>query len=155
MNDDTRYRSIAYIAAQAIMFSRNVVFWDEARRTYRAYVRANRSALDPFEATTLIHGDLHFQNVLWDGRNVTALLDLEFARAHVFCRGVDEVLHEAGRTRLGHRGVMGGPRRQIAVLGEFKVHRQRLEFGRRTCQQHREPVRGQRGRGLDRIQWHL
>lgn len=47
----------------------------------RGYVRANRSALDPFEATTLVHGDLHFQNVLWDGRNVTALLDLEFARA--------------------------------------------------------------------------
>jgi aminoglycoside phosphotransferase (APT) family kinase protein len=47
----------------------------------RGYVRANRSALDPFEANTLVHGDLHFQNVLWDGRNVTALLDLEFARA--------------------------------------------------------------------------
>lgn len=46
----------------------------------RGYVRANRSALDPFDAHTLIHGDLHFQNVLWDGRNVTALLDLEFAR---------------------------------------------------------------------------
>jgi hygromycin-B 7''-O-kinase len=47
----------------------------------RGFIRASRSALDPFEATTLIHGDLHFQNVLWDGRNVTALLDLEFARA--------------------------------------------------------------------------
>lgn len=47
----------------------------------RGYIRAHRSALDPFEARTLIHGDLHFQNVLWDGRNVTALLDLEFARA--------------------------------------------------------------------------
>lgn len=46
----------------------------------RDYIRAARSALDPFEAKTLIHGDLHFQNVLWDGRNVTALLDLEFAR---------------------------------------------------------------------------
>ena len=50
---------------------------DELRR----FVHARRSALDPFEATTLVHGDLHFQNVLWDGRNVTALLDLEFARA--------------------------------------------------------------------------
>ncbi len=28
----------------------------------------------------LIHGDLHFQNVLWDGFSVTALLDLEWAR---------------------------------------------------------------------------
>src|SRR5690606_22367669 len=34
----------------------------------------------PFEAPTLVHGDLHFQNVLWDGERVTALLDLEFAR---------------------------------------------------------------------------
>jgi len=45
------------------------------------FVRALRSALDPFEADTLIHGDLHFQNVLWDGEHVSALLDLEFARA--------------------------------------------------------------------------
>jgi len=44
------------------------------------WVRTLRSALDPFEAPTLIHGDLHFQNVLWDGAEVTALLDLEFAR---------------------------------------------------------------------------
>lgn len=39
------------------------------------------SSLDPFTSTTLIHGDLHFQNVLWDGDHVSALLDLEFARA--------------------------------------------------------------------------
>jgi aminoglycoside phosphotransferase (APT) family kinase protein len=45
------------------------------------WVRAMRTALDPFEAPTLVHGDLHFQNVLWDGEQVTALLDLEFARA--------------------------------------------------------------------------
>ncbi len=44
------------------------------------WVRTQRSALDPFVSTTLIHGDLHFQNVLWDGSVVTALLDLEFAR---------------------------------------------------------------------------
>lgn len=45
------------------------------------FVRSRLSALDPFESTRLIHGDLHFQNVLWDGEHVTALLDLEFARA--------------------------------------------------------------------------
>ena len=44
------------------------------------FVRALRWVLDPFEASTLIHGDLHFQNVLWDGEHVSALLDLEFAR---------------------------------------------------------------------------
>jgi aminoglycoside phosphotransferase (APT) family kinase protein len=45
------------------------------------FVRALRASLDPFESRTLIHGDLHFQNVLWDGEHVSALLDLEFARA--------------------------------------------------------------------------
>jgi hygromycin-B 7''-O-kinase len=47
------------------------------------WVRALRPVLDPFESPTLIHGDLHFQNVLWDtdGRGITAVLDLEFSRA--------------------------------------------------------------------------
>jgi aminoglycoside phosphotransferase (APT) family kinase protein len=45
------------------------------------WVRTQRAALDPFDATTLVHGDLHFQNVLWDGSVMTALLDFEFARA--------------------------------------------------------------------------
>lgn len=44
-------------------------------------VRETADALEPFSARTLIHGDLHFQNVLWDGKSVTALLDLEWARA--------------------------------------------------------------------------
>lgn len=38
------------------------------------------SALDPFDAVTVVHGDLTFENVLWDGANVTAVLDFEFAR---------------------------------------------------------------------------
>jgi aminoglycoside phosphotransferase (APT) family kinase protein len=46
----------------------------------RGFVRSRRSVLDPFESTRLVHGDLHFQNLLWDGQHVTALLDLEFAR---------------------------------------------------------------------------
>ena len=45
-----------------------------------SFVRGLRGVLDPFDARTLIHGDLHFQNVLWDGEHVSALLDLEFAR---------------------------------------------------------------------------
>lgn len=45
------------------------------------FVQSRRGVLDPFESSTLIHGDLHLQNVLWDGEHVTALLDLEFARA--------------------------------------------------------------------------
>jgi aminoglycoside phosphotransferase (APT) family kinase protein len=51
-----------------------------ALRDAIGWVRILRTALDPFEAPTLIHGDLHFQNVLWDGRDITALLDFEFAR---------------------------------------------------------------------------
>ena len=47
----------------------------------RGFVRSRRSVLDPFVSTRMIHGDLHFQNVLWDGHDVTALLDLEFARS--------------------------------------------------------------------------
>lgn len=46
----------------------------------RSYVRGKRHALDPFEDSHLIHGDLHFQNVLWNGQHITALLDLEYAR---------------------------------------------------------------------------
>jgi aminoglycoside phosphotransferase (APT) family kinase protein len=37
-------------------------------------------ALDPFDASTVVHGDLTFENVLWDGSDVTALLDFEYAR---------------------------------------------------------------------------
>jgi aminoglycoside phosphotransferase (APT) family kinase protein len=46
----------------------------------RILVHESLSALDPFPTSTLVHGDLHFQNVLWDGFTVTALLDLEWAR---------------------------------------------------------------------------
>lgn len=43
-------------------------------------VRDTAGALDPFDATTVVHGDLSFENVLWDKDHVTALLDFEFAR---------------------------------------------------------------------------
>jgi aminoglycoside phosphotransferase (APT) family kinase protein len=46
----------------------------------RFMVGASTAALEPYTTTTLVHGDLHFQNVLWDGFSVTALLDLEWAR---------------------------------------------------------------------------
>jgi aminoglycoside phosphotransferase len=45
------------------------------------FVDTLASALDPFTSATLVHGDLHLQNVLWDGSAVSAVLDLEFARA--------------------------------------------------------------------------
>jgi aminoglycoside phosphotransferase (APT) family kinase protein len=46
----------------------------------RHLVLTSTGSLEPYSATHLIHGDLHFQNVLWDGFSVTALLDLEWAR---------------------------------------------------------------------------
>lgn len=33
-----------------------------------------------FSTTYLVHGDLSFENVLWDGRQITALLDFEWCR---------------------------------------------------------------------------
>lgn len=45
----------------------------------RSMVMATCDSLDGFVASTLIHGDLHFENVLWDGEQVTGLLDFEWA----------------------------------------------------------------------------
>ena len=38
------------------------------------------SAIEPFDSNHLVHGDLTFENVLWDGSDVTAVLDFEWAR---------------------------------------------------------------------------
>ena len=38
------------------------------------------SVIEPYNQPTFVHGDLHFENVLWDGHVVTALLDFEFSR---------------------------------------------------------------------------
>ncbi|MEZ4663837.1 MAG: aminoglycoside phosphotransferase family protein [Caldilineaceae bacterium] len=35
--------------------------------------------LDESAETVLIHGDLHFDNILWDGQNIAAILDFEKA----------------------------------------------------------------------------
>jgi hygromycin-B 7''-O-kinase len=68
----------------------------------------------------LVHGDLHFENVIWDGSRVAALLDLEWARRaprdldlDVFLRFcADPALHvteDYGHltTRSDYRGVPG------------------------------------------------
>jgi Ser/Thr protein kinase RdoA (MazF antagonist) len=44
-------------------------------------VRGTSRYLEPFDVQTLIHGDLTFENVLWDGDQVTALIDFEWSRA--------------------------------------------------------------------------
>ena len=46
----------------------------------REIISATAQDLEPWNPTTLIHGDLHFENVLWDGEKITALLDFEYAR---------------------------------------------------------------------------
>jgi aminoglycoside phosphotransferase (APT) family kinase protein len=43
-------------------------------------VAHSASVLEPFDGTTLVHGDLTFENMLWDGEQLTALLDFEWAR---------------------------------------------------------------------------
>ncbi len=45
-----------------------------------AHVEANAHVLDPFDAITLVHGDLSFENILWDRGRITAMLDFEYAR---------------------------------------------------------------------------
>jgi aminoglycoside phosphotransferase (APT) family kinase protein len=43
-------------------------------------VQDTQHVLEPFDTGHIVHGDLHFENVLWDGRAITALLDFEWAR---------------------------------------------------------------------------
>lgn len=46
----------------------------------RAVVVGTADCVEPWNSRTLIHGDLHFENVLWDAGQITALLDFEYAR---------------------------------------------------------------------------
>ena len=45
-----------------------------------AYVKATADVLEPYSVAMFVHGDLTFENVLWDGDQVTALIDFEWAR---------------------------------------------------------------------------
>ncbi len=38
------------------------------------------SAIEPFQSKYLVHSDLTFENILWDGEKITAILDFEWAR---------------------------------------------------------------------------
>jgi len=49
-------------------------------RDARDVVLVTASALDPFDVPTIVHGDLTFENILWDDGQVVALLDFEYAR---------------------------------------------------------------------------
>ena len=43
-------------------------------------VRSTQSLIQPFDVPTLIHGDLTFENVLWDGDTIAGLIDFEWSR---------------------------------------------------------------------------
>ncbi|MBI2704918.1 MAG: phosphotransferase [Actinobacteria bacterium] len=45
----------------------------------RQLVLDTSSVVEPYDTTHLVHGDLHFENVLWDGATITALLDFEWS----------------------------------------------------------------------------
>jgi Ser/Thr protein kinase RdoA (MazF antagonist) len=54
---------------------------EELVAALRSYVWKRADVLKPFDASTLVHGDITFENVLWDGQQVTALIDFEWSRA--------------------------------------------------------------------------
>lgn len=49
-------------------------------RDVEALVLRGADAMLDFHRQTLIHGDLTFENILWDGHEITGLLDLEWCR---------------------------------------------------------------------------
>jgi aminoglycoside phosphotransferase (APT) family kinase protein len=45
----------------------------------RQIVLRDAPCLEPFAQPTLVHGDLTFENILWDGHDVSAVLDFEWS----------------------------------------------------------------------------
>jgi aminoglycoside phosphotransferase (APT) family kinase protein len=67
---------LAAIDKAALLPNVDARLLDEVRRL----VVTTADHLTPFDSPTLIHGDLTFENILWDGERITALLDFEWAR---------------------------------------------------------------------------
>ncbi|MGK2947118.1 MAG: phosphotransferase family protein [Acidimicrobiales bacterium] len=63
-------------------------------------VRRLAPALAPFASTTLVHGDVTFENVLWHEGEVTALLDMEWARPGPSDLDLDILLRCAAHPQL-------------------------------------------------------
>ncbi len=79
---------------------------DQAERL----ARINAASLNGPPPENLVHGDLHFENVLYDKGEITALLDFEFARG-------------ASRPRpRDHPALLRGP--SAARLGRLRADRQ-------------------------------
>jgi aminoglycoside phosphotransferase (APT) family kinase protein len=68
------------VVAALALIARHAHIDDGVLTSVQAMVRDLTLALEPFESPTMIHGDLHFENVLWDGHRVSGLLDFKWAR---------------------------------------------------------------------------
>jgi aminoglycoside phosphotransferase len=65
----------------ALMRARNLAYVDdELAAGLTTYVKGAADLIEPYTTDTFIHGDLTFENVLWDGDQVTAIIDFEWAR---------------------------------------------------------------------------
>ena len=87
----------------------------------------------PFEADTLVHGDVTFENVLWHDGQITALLDVEWARPGPRDLDLDILLRCAAYPQLHvgdeyvdahphrglRRGARGGSARAYPSLFEY------------------------------------
>jgi aminoglycoside phosphotransferase len=66
---------------------------------YRRVVET-ADALEPFDQPTLVHGDLTFENILWDRDHITALLDFEWARTGPADLDLDVILRFCALPKL-------------------------------------------------------
>lgn len=53
---------------------------DQILNAIESAVSQRAHLFEAYPATHLIHGDLSFENILWDGRGISALLDFEWCR---------------------------------------------------------------------------
>lgn len=58
------------------------------------------SALEPFDDVTLVHGDLTFENILWDVDHISAILDFEWARTGPADLDLDVILRFCALPKL-------------------------------------------------------
>lgn len=66
--------------------------WDaELMAEVADWIRARHFRLDD-GSRDLVHGDPHFENVLWDGQQISALLDLEWSRRDVLECDIETLL---------------------------------------------------------------
>jgi aminoglycoside phosphotransferase (APT) family kinase protein len=82
---------------------------------------AERSPAFSGDRLALVHGDVHFDNLLWEDGRLTALLDFEGARPAAPDQELDTLLRFACEPELyrGRGGQMGPTRRELASFGDW------------------------------------